>query len=88
MLDLVHVLMGALVFALFVPKAGPLKLNLGGDKYSLYVHALLFAVAHRAASHVVEMVVMPMLRLTTQVGREVAQDSGLYGEGGHGQRKY
>jgi hypothetical protein len=80
--------MSALVFALFVPKAGPLKLNLGGDKYSLYVHALLFAVAHRAVSHVVEMVVKPALCLATTVGKDVVEDSGLYGKNGHGQRMY
>ena len=60
---LVYVLMSALVFALFVPKMGLLKLNLGGDKYSLLVHAVLFALTHRTVSHLIKTAVKPLLKV-------------------------
>ena len=89
MQSLVQVLVSALVFALFVPKVGLLgkSMDFGGNN-SLLVHALLFALASHAVSHLVTMVVMPALRVSTTVAKDVAQDSGLYGKDGHGQRMY
>ena len=72
MLDKVpHVLASALVFALFVPGV---LLTLGG-KYSVLVHAVLFALVHQVVARVLDDVL-------ARVG--VPTKRALYGEGGHG----
>jgi hypothetical protein len=72
MLDKVpHVLASALVFALFVPGV---LLTLGG-KYSVLVHAVLFALVHQVVARVLDDVL-------ARVG--VPTKRPLYGEGGHG----
>jgi len=70
-----HVLASALVFALFVPGV---LLNLGG-KYSLLVHAVLFALVHTFVRKAVD-------SLTGAVG--VSTKKKMLGENGAGQRKY
>jgi len=71
--QVIRVLVNALVFALFVPGV---VLKLGG-KYTLYVHAVLFAVAHT--------IVHSFLNgILAMVG---IQKKGMYGEDGHGIRR-
>lgn len=78
MLDkLAHVLASALVFALFVPGV---LVTLGG-KYSVLVHAVLFALVHQVVRHFLD-------GLLATLGVPAAgTKKGLYGEGGHGQRR-
>ena len=79
MLDKVaHVLASALVFALFVPGV---LLTLGG-KYSVLVHAVLFALVHQVVARLVDGVLA-----TVGVPALGAPKKGLYGENGHGQRQ-
>lgn len=79
MLDKVaQVLASALVFALFVPGV---LVTLGG-KYSVLVHAVLFALVHQVVARLVDGVLA-----TVGVPALGAPKKGLYGEGGHGQRQ-
>jgi hypothetical protein len=71
--QVIRVLVSGVVFALFVPG---FVVKLGG-KYTIYVHALLFALVHHG-------VYMFLDSILTTVG---IKTKGLYGEDGHGIQK-